>query len=117
MRRGGAGAGMMVPMRRLTGTRRHFGCAQNEGNASLDRREHEARRNERAQEYHSEDDRHRPSGIPELPHPFHRLAQRNPSAALRPFCHFFSLRRAGSFPTARAIRVVRYLQGSDGVAM
>lgn len=52
--------------------RRHLCIAQDVDEMSIHRREHESRRNERAQEQQPEDEQRRPMCLFNVPHPFHR---------------------------------------------
>jgi hypothetical protein len=54
--------------------RHHPGFAQHEGDMAIDRREHEARRNQGPQEKHSEDEQGRPLGNTPIPHPGHHMS-------------------------------------------
>jgi hypothetical protein len=59
----------VIVSRMVIATSKHLRLAQHECESSIDRRKHEARRNERAHEKHPEDEPCRPPRICAVPHP------------------------------------------------
>ncbi len=82
----------------LVFTRRHSCVAQNECKTPVHGRQHEARRNERAQQWHADEEQYCPPGFPGVPHPSHFFAKLQMTTSAYTFeagdtcCHFFKPR-------------------------